>query len=981
MSIEFKIPKKLIEVALPLDAINDAAGREKSMRHGHPSALHLWWARRPLAAARAVIFAQMVNDPGYERHLGRGVNKLEAQKERERLFEILRQLVTWENINDESILKEARAEILKSWKETCSLNKNHPRAKELFNPDELPAFHDPFSGGGAIPLEAQRLGLKAFASDLNPVAVAINKAMIEIPFRFYKSKPIGPSETKSNTNILMEWPNSTGIAEDVKRYGDWVKEQAYKKIGNLYPKILITKQLANNRPDLKPLIGEELTVISWLWARTVKSPSPMFSHVDVPLVSTFILSSKVKKEAYITPVIKGDSYEFQAFSGVPKKAAESGTKASGRGANFICLLSGATISGDYIKEEGQAGRMGSKLLAIVAEGPSGRVFLSPTIEHETLAISAQPTWKPSGNVPPRLTGGTCVPYGLREWGDLFTKRQLLALGTFSELVSEAMKKCQVDASNSGVFPDDKRSLDEGGRGPVAYSQAIGVYLSFLVDQLANHQSTLCGWNHPNTQMRSVFSRQALGMTWDYAEANVFSESSGSFNNLFERQIKAFEALGQNFEGVATSADASTQNISVNKIISTDPPYYDNIAYADLSDFFYVWLQRNLAQIFKNLFQNIEVPKREELVATAYRHGGREQAELFFLEGMTKAISNLAINAHPAFPVTIYYAFKQSETSDTLGTNSTGWETFLEAILRAGFAVTGTWPMRTEKVGRSIGNGANALASSIVLVCQKRPSTATTISRREFIRELNATLPLALDEMTSNGDSSAVAPVDLSQAIIGPGMAIFSKYAAVLEADGKPMSVRTALQLINRFLAEDDFDHDTQFCLSWFEGHGWDKGKFGEADVLARAKGTSVDGLKSGGVIESSGGSVRLLRFEEYNKDWEPESDSRLSSWEILHHLIRIINNEGEAVAGSVLAKTNRYAESVRTLAYRLYTLSERKGWAQEASHYNNLVNSWTTIETSAGTEGYAESQTNLFGEPSNLPQTTVEKIKKTGKKK
>lgn len=954
-----KAPKKLIEVALPLDAINEAAAREKSIRHGHPSTLHLWWARRPLAAARAVIFAQMVNDPGYERHLGRGVNKQKAAAERERLFKIIEDLVQWENTNNEEVLERARAEIRRSWRETCELNKNHPQAAELFNPDKLPAFHDPFAGGGALPLEAQRLGLEAWASDLNPVAVTINKAMIEIPPRFAGRAPVGPLPPgEKQAKLHEDWRGSRGLAEDVRRYGAWMREQAEKRIGHLYPKIAVTAEMARERPDLKPLVGQKLTVIAWLWARTVKSPNPAFSHVDVPLASTFVLSSKAGKEAYVQPVVEGDQYRFTVRVGTPPEEAKDGTKAAGRGANFRCVLSDTPIGGDYIKGEGQAGRMGARLMAIVAEGARGRVYLAPTQEHEDAARQTQPTWKPSGNVPARLTGGTCVPYGLTEWGDLFTPRQLVALTTFSDLVGEAIAKVKADGLVAGM-PDDGRGLDEGGFGATAYAEAVGVYLAFAIDRLAMTGNNLVRWNGVGEKAQHSFGRQAFPMLWDFAEPNFLADATGSLSAGIFYSYDPLPLLPTNTAGIAAQLDAQSQTMSKDKVVSTDPPYYNNIAYADLSDFFYVWLRKPLRAIFPELYATLAVPKAEELVATPYRHGGREQAEKFFLDGMTAAMHNLAEQVHSAFPVTIYYAFKQSETKDEAGTSSTGWETFLQAVLDAGFAITGTWPVRTEMRTRQVAMDSNALASSIILVCRQRPADAPTISRREFIRELNAVLPEALLDMTRGGVNSPVAPVDLSQAIIGPGMAIFSQYAAVLEADGKPMSVRTALQLINRFLAEDDFDHDTQFCLHWFETHGWATGRYGEAEVLSKAKGTSVEGLKASGVVASGKGELRLLKWAEMPRDWSPESDARLPVWEALHHLIRALNQDGESGAGALLARMPAWAEPVRALAYRLYTLCERKGWAEEARAYNELVTAWSAIEQAASEAGVVGSQAQL----------------------
>lgn len=954
-----KSPRKLIEVALPLDAINKACAREKSIRHGHPSTLHLWWARRPLAAARAVIFAQLVNDPGYQQGGGfkYGMNKKDAAIERKRLFKIIEDLVLWENTTNETVLERARTEIRRSWREVCELNKDHPQAAELFNPDKLPGLHDPFAGGGAIPLEAQRLGLEAYASDLNPVAVLINKAMIEIPPKFAGRPPISllhsrQGAKKKELDLEREWPGATGLAEDVRYYGAWMREEAQKRIGHLYPPVEITAEMAKERPDLKPLVGQKLTVIAWLWARTVKSPNPAFSHVDVPLASSFILGCKEGKEAYVQPIVSGDRYRFIVRMGLPPPEADGGTKAPGRGANFRCIVSDTIVGGDYIKAEGQAGRMGQRLMALVAEGSRCRIYLSPTEEMEAIANKAQPTWKPSGEIPARLTGGTCVPYGLREWKDIFTARQLVSLTTFGSLIVEAREQIRKDALAAG-FLDDGSGIELGGNGAKAYAEAIGVYLAFAISRSADRGSTLCSWDSsPKMEaLRNTFGRQALPMVWDFAEGNPFSESSGNWLNNVEFGAMVAAKLPAIAGGIATQSDAQSQTISLQKFVSTDPPYYDNIGYADLSDFFYVWLRQTLRPFLPSLFATMSVPKAEELVATAYRHGSKESAEAFFLDGMTRAMAGLATQANASAPLTIYYAFKQSDTDTNAGTGSTGWETFLEAVHRAGLQLSGTWPMRTEMGNRQIAAGNNALASSIVLVCRKRPADAPSISRREFIRELNGVLPEALDEMTkgSGDERSPVAPVDLSQAIIGPGMAVFSKYAAVLEADGSPMSVRTALRLINRFLAEDDFDADTQFCLHWFEQHGWTESVFGEADVLARSKSTSVDAMKEAGVLQSGSGKVRLLKWAEYPTDWDPRTDARTPVWEALHQLIRALKQGGESASGALLAALGGKAEAVRQLAYRLYTLCERQGRAEDARAYNELITSWTGIELAAAT--------------------------------
>ncbi|TFI45395.1 DUF1156 domain-containing protein [Diaphorobacter sp. DS2] len=965
-------PKKLIEVALPLDDINVASAREKSIRHGHPSTLHLWWARRPLAAARAVIFAQMVNDPGGERGYYAGKTKAQADAEREELFQIMRDLVLWENTNNEEVLGRARAAIAKSWRETCALNPGKPG----FDPEVLPAFHDPFAGGGALPLEAQRLGLESYASDLNPVAVTINKAMIEIPPKFAGRGPVGPEieaerGTKKGTrNAFEDWSGARGLAEDVRRYGAWMREQAQQRIGHLYPTIRITPELiaanaceksAGGQKDLKNSglaslqPGQELTVIAWLWARTVKSPNPAFSHVDVPLASTFILSSKVGKEAYVQPVIEGDGYRFEVRTGMAPESAKNGTKLAR--ANFACLLSGTPISGDYIKTEGKAGRMGAKLMAIVAEGARGKVYLAPMPEHEVIAQQEQVTWKPAGDIPTRMTGGNCTPYGMTTWGDLFTSRQLVALTTFSDLVPEAIARVRGDALAAGML-DDKKGLEAGGNGATAYAEAVGVYLGFAVDRFADYYTSLGRWQNVNQQLSNLFSRQAIPMMWDYPEANPFSRKGGSFDNLFDWSIQSIEHLGHWSNGFSSQGDAQTQSISSGKVISTDPPYYDNIGYADLSDFFYVWLRRSLRPIFPNLFATLAVPKAEELVATSSRHGSKEKAESFFLDGMTATMHNLAARAHQAFPVTIYYAFKQSDTSVEGNTHSTGWETFLEAVLRAGFTLTGTWPMRTEMSQRMIGSGTNALASSIVLVCRQRDASAETISRREFQRQLREHLPEALETMIGGtSGQSPIAPVDLAQAAIGPGMAIYSQYAGVLNQDGTPMRVHDALVLINREITEyltpdaGSFDADTLFCNSWFEQYGWAEGPFGEADVLARGKGTSVQGVAQAGIADSGGGKVRLLRWADYQAGWDPKLDARNPVWEATHHLIRALNTQGEAAAGALLAAMPDKAEPIRQLAYHLYTLCERKKWAEDARAYNELITAWHAVLEASREQG------------------------------
>lgn len=884
-----KTPRKLIEVALPLDDINIAAAAEKQPGIGaHPRGLHLWWARRPLAAARAVLFAQMVNDPGLQQGQGfrRGSNKKEATRERERLFDIIRELVKWENTNNEEVLERARAEIRKSWAETCELNKKHPQAAELFNPEKLPAFHDPFAGGGAIPLEAQRLGLESHASDLNPVAVLINKAMIEIPPKFAGRKPVGPVPAgEKQTKMAEDWSGARGLAEDVRRYGHWMREEAQKRIGHLYPPVEITAEMAKTRSDLKPYVGQKLTVIAWLWARTVRSPNPAYSSVQVPLASTFLLSTKAGKEAWVEPVVEGSSYRFEVKvadgTRKPPASAKGGTTA-GKRAAFICLMSDVAVSYDHIRSEGKAGRMGQRLMAVVAEGQRGRVYLSPDEAMQALAESAKPEWKPNTPLPDNTRDFKTPNYGMDTFGDLFTPRQLVALNTFSDLVGEAREKIRADAVNSGMA-DDGRELDAGGTGATAYAEAVATYLSFAISRLNDYNSSIATWKPSGEQVMQTYKRQAIPMTWDFPESNVMGEKAICWLNAVKYTADNLLSVGTKPgwpTGEAQQKNAAGAALD-GRVVSTDPPYYDNIGYADLSDFFYVWLRRTLRGTFPSLFATVAVPKAEELVATPYRHGGKEGAEKFFLDGMTAAMHNIADKAHGAFPVSIYYAFKQSDTGND-GTASTGWETFIAAVISAGFAIHGTWPMRTELGNRMIGSGTNALASSIILVCRRRGDDAPQIPRREFQRELKEVLGDALDAMLGGADgASPIAPVDLAQAAIGPGMGVFSQYAAVLESNGEPMSVKTALMLINRQVDEvlggETFDADTNFCLGWFDEVGFGTGAFGNADVLARAKATSVDAVKNAGVLASDGGKVRLLKPDEYPADWDPQSDNRTPS--------------------------------------------------------------------------------------------------------
>lgn len=903
-----KTTKKLIEVALPLEKINAESAREKSIRHGHPSTLHLWWARRPLAAARAVIWASIVDDPSS--HPEKFNTEDEQNKERQRLFKILEDLVVWENSNNEDVLNIAKEEIMKS-------TNNNP-----------PALLDPFAGGGTIPLEAQRLGLEAYAHDLNPVAVMINKATIEIPPRFAGKAPVNPDAQISS--IQGTWERTQGFVEDVRYYGEWMKKEAFRRIGHLYPKVKVPQEQG----------GGEAVVVAWIWARTVKCPNPACG-CEMPLASSYVLSKKKGKEAWVKPVPDGCRIRFEVQnSKCPKEYASYKT---GRGATFKCPCCGEITTDEYVKQEGKKGKLASQLMAIVAEGKRGRIYLSPNEEHILSAIVNKPENVPMGTMPENPRWFSPPAFGMEHYEDLFTNRQLVALTTFSELVAEAQTRVEADAIAAGM-KNDHLPLRNGGDGAKAYGEALGVYLSFVVDREANYSSSLNGWS--GDFIIQTFGRQALPMVWDYAESNPFSNSTGNWSGAVNWIVKSLEKFPASGKGDAQQFDAQSDCGLKDIMISTDPPYYDNIGYADLSDYFYIWLRHSIKNIYPELFSTMLVPKIEELIATPYRHDGNmEKAKCFFEDGMLLACKQMYQYAKEDFPVTIYYAYKQSD-SDSKGTASSGWETMLSAIINAGFLITGTWPMHTERE-TGLKSAVNALASSIVLVCRKRPEDAQQTTRRNLVSQLRRELRPALRKL----QESNIAPVDLAQSAIGPGMGVFSQYKRVLEADGTPMSVRSALQIINEeidlYFNEQVGSMDTasRFCVDLYTQSAYNDIKYGEAEVLANAKGVSIPMMASHGVLYAKAGVVHLMERENL-----PEKvDSNESNiWMLTQQLTRAMATGGvEACAHIVFNMFGSNAENAKDLAYRLYTIAERKGWANEAYAYNALVVAWPDIQTKA----------------------------------
>jgi len=925
--------KKLIEVALPLKAINEASAREKSIRHGHPSTLHLWWSRKPLATCRAVLFASLVDDPS--EHPEQFPTEQAQDQERLRLFRLMEALITWENSNNQEVLALAKAEIHKS------------------TGDNLPPLVDSFCGGGSIPLEAQRLGMEAHGSDLNPVAVLITKALVEIPPKFAGRAPVNPDSPK--TLMSHDWQGARGLADDIRYYGKWMRDEAERRIGHLYPKVTLPKEYGS---------GEAL-VIAWLWVRTVTCPNPACG-AQMPLTSKWWLSKKRGKEAWVEPyvdhAITPPTIHFAVETG--KGKPQEGT-VNRQGAR--CIVCNTPVLSDYIRSEGKAKQIESQLTAIVAEGQHGRVYLSPDTAQVTIAAQEKSQWRPEQEMPQNPRWFSPPLYGMPTYADLFTPRQLVALTTFSDLVQEAREKVLKDASIAGLFFDGV-SLNNEGTGANAYSDAVATYLAMAVDRLADRNSTICSWDVTRDSTRNTFARQAIPMVWDFAEANPLSESTGNFYGAIAWVAEVVEASSCNAPGKAQQCDATTSiNMIAHPLISTDPPYYDNIGYADLSDFFYVWLRRSLQDIYPDLFKTVLVPKAQELVATPYRFGGdRKKAQEFFEVGLGKAFERMRAVQHPEYPLTVYYAFKQAESeaegdegdevnngSSVKVTASTGWETMLEGLIRSGFTITGTWPIRTEMVNRSVGLGTNALASSIVLVCRPRPVAAPIASRREFLNALRTELPDKLKKL----QHGSIAPVDLAQASIGPGMGIFSRYSKVVESDGTSLRVRTALQLINRALdealaeQEGEYDAETRWAIAWFEQCAMNAGEYGVAETLSKAKNMTVQGLVDAGFLEAKGGKVRLLKREELSGEWKPKDNARLTVWEVMQRMIHaLLSGSGEIGAGDILRQASTQGEVARDLAYRLYTVCERKGWAQEALAYNSLVTSWSEISRLAHRE-------------------------------
>jgi putative DNA methylase len=894
---QIRVSKKLIEVALPLDVINRETARENYIYRGNPSAIHKWWGQKPLGASRAVLFAQLVDDPSSQPR--RFPTEASQTAERRRLFAIIERLAVWESSQDRAVLAEAEREIRRCY------------------PNGIPTVVDPFCGAGTIPLEALRMGLQARGSDLNPVAVLITKSITQLPHAFADLPPIRGQE--GELSGTAQWVGSQGLGADIRWYGRWIRGEASRRLAKAYP--------------TAELNGEPVTCLAWIWARTVTCPNPA-CRATMPLAQNFWLSRRKKSACWARPVptTSKDGVRFEVATASEGSAPNGTVGRSGA----RCLLCSSPVNLEYIRAEARAGRMGSQMVAMVVDGPHGRTYLAPTDEQIVAAAAAQPPDSaPQTELPEQALGFRVQAYGMTHHASLFTNRQLLAMCTFSDLVIEARTKV----------------LEDGGS--PTYADAIATYLAFALDKHADYGCSLAPWYPQEDRPSRLFGRQTISMAWNYAELNPLCDIGGSFVRSADIVAGALEGVPrQRHEGLVSQASADAIELS-DEVVSTDPPYYDNVAYADLSDFFYVWLRRSLKEIYPDLFATVLTPKREELVAEPARFGGKDEAERHFEDGFTRVFARLAATHPTDTPMTVYYAFRQQE-GEAASITSTGWETLLQGILTAGLSVTGTWPIRSERTARLRDISSNAMASSIVLVCRPRPSGAAVTDRRGFIRALKARLVVSLRDLQSGG----IAPVDLAQAAIGPGMAVFSSYARVLEPSGATMSVHQALALINQALdevsaeQEGEFDEYSRWAVSWFTEYGHDNGPYGRADDLARAKNVSVDGLVRAGIVQSRAGSVRLLDREELDPGWDPLTDNRVTVWEVCQHLIRRLD-DGLELAGDLLARVGGLGDAARDLSYRLFQIAEAKKWPKEAAPYNALAAEWPELTriASAGPAG------------------------------
>ncbi len=906
--------KKLIEVALPLAKINDESAREKAIRHGHPTTLHLWWARRPLSSARAIIWASLVDDPSSNPEKFESV---EAQdQERKRLFGILEKLVPWEAGSNPQIIEEARREIINS----CG--------------GVIPTIIDPFGGGGTIALEAGRLGVPAVTGDLNPVAVLIQRAMFDILGRFINRRPI--SNQARSQSLMTDHFN--GLAEDVEQYGKILCDRVKQRVGHLY-------QGKSN------LSFEELP-IAWLWVRTLPSPDPS-STARVPLAGSWQVKNRKGKETVWVKAEIDASSNSTRYSIRQGGESDAGTLNRAKG---VCLATGTLISNDYIRDQGAKGELGYEVYCRIHDGTRSREYRAPEEEDTALGtVDLQPAWVPEGlmSTHPQYMG--CPRYGIDEWKKLFLPRQLMTISAFVEELVDIQEQIKNDALEVGM--EEGAPLRNGGDGAVAYSEAVTTYLAFALDRCVDRWNTLSAWDSTTEKTAHLFRMHAFQMTWTFSEVNPFARTAGGWVGQVELIAKVIRNLPN--VKVKTSQIDALSNIrsSGTTVLCTDPPYYDNVPYSDLSDFFYVFLRKTLGKIWPDETATISTPKMQELVADQVRHGSKDSAKKFFEKGLGDVLRVAKENAHPDFPATIYYAFKSTDESET-GTSSTGWSTFLQGLIDGGWTVIRTWPVRTEMTN-GLKTLKNMLASSVVLVCRPRQSSAVLGTRADFISILRNELPAAIALLQQEN----IAAVDLAQSAIGPGISIFSQFARVIEADGSTMNVSVALSLINEVLnevlsgVESEFDRETRFALTWYEQYGLAVGPYGEADSLSRAKDTSVEKVVRSGIGVSQAAKFNLLGIDGTESKWDPRADKTLTVWEATHNLIARLGDSEIHAANLYSLLGPGFADQAKQLAYLLYSVAVGKSRDKDAFNYNMLVTAWPEIEKLARQTSSIDSTT------------------------
>jgi putative DNA methylase len=866
--------KKLIEVALPLEAINTACRADKASSRSIRN-LHKTFAPMPSPALRAILYASFVNDPG------------EPRGRREVLAELER-LVSGDP----------------GQPPPASVDAARKRIRASLADEKGPTVIDPFCGGGSTLVEAQRLGLAAEGADISAVAVLVTKLLTEIP-------PQVEAQTAITEPALAGIP---GFQADVRHYATWIHDRAQEELADLYP----------SAPNGDP-------VIAWWWARTVASPDPSVGGAQVPLVSSWQLSATRSNEAIVRPIVSSDrravSFEMTSGGTAPPPSKEQ------------CVITGTPITFEYLRGEGAAGRLGMRLIAGISDGPHGRSYWIADEDHLSAAERARPLDPPETELPDNL-GFRVQNYGVTRWDQLFTRRQLAMLETFARLVAAIPERVQSD----GGDPDR--------------SKWIAAVLGLCLGKLAQRSSTLVAWRtrrDAKSKAEPAFGRNDLPMTWDFAEVNPFAGSVGDWNRIVELSLNAFEYIEP--RGPASAVfleDARTFVASKsNAMCVTDPPYFDAIGYSGLYDFFYIWLRRALKASHEELFSTVLSRRDTELIADPGRHNkSRTAARQYFIDGFTDTFELVRSAADPAFPTVVVYAYRESG-----GQGATGWEAMLQAIVAAGLSITGTWPIHGTGRTRLRGQGSNALATYVVLVCRPRSQDAAVVGVADFIRALRSEIPMAVRVL----QAATIAPVDLAQAVIGPGMRVYTSYREVLDADGKSVAVGTALSHINRVLGETldqqeaDFDAPTRWAVAWYAENGFGAGDFGRADHLARAKVTSVDALRHSGIVGAEAGRVWLVGRDAL-ASYDPMADSTPTVWEATQWLAWELSRHGELAAAEALQRLSVDREAVRELAYLLFSIADRSGSADEAVAYNSLVLAWPELEAISSREGSDSGQ-------------------------